>query len=63
MVHNSGFLQEHLDEVLPVTMVTSRRRVQLEWQVLTEHSKISREYAQSDEVHYTCTRDNHMTST
>ncbi|CAI8012072.1 Krev interaction trapped protein 1 [Geodia barretti] len=40
-VHHSGFLQGQLEEVLPVAMATSRRRVEFERRILAQHSRVS----------------------
>ena len=47
-VHHSGFLQDQLKEVLPVAMVKSRRRVEFERRVLTQHSVVSQTLSDSE---------------
>ena len=49
MVHRNGFLQGQLGRVLPVAMATSRRRVEFERRVLTQHSQISQDCPQSED--------------
>ena len=49
MVHRSGFLQVQLGQVLPVAMATSRRRVEFERRVLTQHSQVSQDCHQSED--------------
>ena len=47
MVHHSGFLHGRLEEVLPVAMAASKRRVEFERRVLAQHSKISQDHSQT----------------
>ena len=64
MVHHNGFLRGQLEQVLPVAMATSRRQVEFERRVLTQHSKISSDFPQSDDLQvYMCivkSHDNHV---
>ena len=55
MVHHSGFLRGQLEQVLPVAMATSRRRVEFERRVLTQHSKVSNNISQCDDSQVTIT--------
>ena len=47
-VHHSGFLQGQLEEILPVAMATSRRRVEFERRVLAQHSRVSQSVSTFD---------------
>ena len=59
-VHHSGFLQGKLEQVLPVSMATSRRRVEFERRVLTQHSRISQDLSDDDSDSQVRSRDSHM---
>ena len=65
MVHHSGFLREKLGQVLPIAMATSRRRVEFERRVLTQHSKITQEmsFLSDDNDMQVRSHDDHMTIT